>query len=109
MSHDADGDPADAESTEDDDYHRRISELLTEAVVADSVESIDRPHIVICHDLRTDATSYIGPFADGIAAMAEALREHAALDEDGGGSLRYAVAPLMMPGQSPPEDLPTSS
>ncbi|MBO9523258.1 MAG: hypothetical protein J7518_17140 [Nocardioidaceae bacterium] len=58
---------------------------------------MDGPHIVICRDLCTGATSYEGPYDDGLAAVLAADRE-AAWDRahDTRSQMEYSVAPLLV-------------
>ena len=69
--------------------------LLMRTLAAAAAEEIDRPHIVVCTDPETGATSYSGPYPDGLAALAAAERDDerersAGLPE----RMRYSVATL---------------
>jgi hypothetical protein len=85
---------------------RHLTEVVTDALVADAVESIDGPHLVICQEATTGLSTYSGPYATGLEALAAALREHeaAGLTHDDRASYRFRVAPLSRPCAPPHDD-----
>jgi hypothetical protein len=69
--------------------------FLRGVIGAAAVEEIDLPHIVICHDAETGATSYAGPYPDGLAALAAAELESCKDATSGmGRPMEFSVAAL---------------
>lgn len=66
-----------------------LARLLLDNVVAESIREIDGPHVVILRDPASGATSFQGPFPDGLTALLIADAEDPALEA--------AVAPLLAP------------
>lgn len=83
------------------DHLRHLTEVVTDALVADAVESIDEPHILICDEAETGLSTYSGPYASGLEALAAALHEQEALGATEGDrrSYRFRVAQLGRPAR----------
>jgi hypothetical protein len=84
---------------------RHLTEVVTDALVADAVESIDGPHLLICDEAETGLSTYSGPYASGLEALVAALHEQEALGATEGdrASYRFRVAQLAPPC-APPYD-----
>ena len=87
------------------EHLRHLTEVVTDALVADAVESIDGPHLLICDEAETGLSTYSGPYASGLEALVAALHEQEALGATEGDrpSYRFRVAQLGQPC-APPHD-----
>lgn len=82
-----------------DEVLQRMSDLVTNALVADSVDSLSQPHVLICHDPETGFTAYSGPFDDGMAALVAAQQTlDEELEPEQACRMHLQVAPLSRPG-----------
>lgn len=71
--------------------------LIWDHLVKDLLAEIDRPHVIMASDPQeVGRTFVIGPFPDGLSAVAAAEQ---ALSDDGlsAGFVRYEVVPLEAP------------
>lgn len=80
------------------DPRAREGETVLEAISRMISTEIERPHLLICEDMATGTTSYLGPFRDGLAALlaADEQERQDALHAPG-DVFSYAVAPLYRP------------
>jgi len=89
----------------DDDFpsppsiDRRLSKQMRgsvqEALIAEELSSVEKPHVVECRIRGTGIASLVGPFPSGIAALAHAEDEaRRSAPED---NLQYTVLPLATP------------
>lgn len=68
--------------------------MIREALIANEVENLDAPHIVICRVAGTNVASYLGPFRTGLDALMAAQAEADSTLEE---AFEYRVAALMQP------------
>ncbi|WP_181407614.1 hypothetical protein [Nocardioides sambongensis] len=74
-----------------------VPTTIADFVVRTMLEEMDRPHVVICHDLVSGGQSVSGPYADGLAAL-RAVEHERRLDlAVAGPDHRYVVRPLLDP------------
>jgi hypothetical protein len=85
------------EDASSESYLRDLTELVTEAIICDSMELIDGPHLVICRDVQAGTSTYAGPYATGLEALEAALHEHEAAGPLEQPAYRFEVAPLGRP------------
>ncbi|TYL44895.1 hypothetical protein FXB39_21085 [Nocardioides sp. BGMRC 2183] len=74
-----------------------VPTTIADFVVRTMMEEMDRPHVVICHDLVSGGQSVSGPYVDGLAAL-RAVEHEQRLDlAVTGPDHRYEVRPLLEP------------
>lgn len=74
-----------------------VTARIHDALVADELDSMDGPHVVMCNVVGTDIVSIIGPFRTGLAALMHAEAEARRSTKDQG--LEYCVASLWPPSE----------
>jgi hypothetical protein len=68
-----------------------VHDFVARALCQISLEELDLPHVVICHDDESGLLTYAGPFGTAMEALVAAEAEST---ESAGTQLRYSVAPL---------------
>lgn len=74
------------------DFSERMRGSVQDALIAEELSSIEKPHVVECRIRGTGIASLVGPFPSGLAALVHA--EDEARRSEPEDDLQYTVLPL---------------